>query len=400
MKYSIDRNKILKLLYILMLLSVIIDTTGEVLHFKIFFFSFLFIGIRDIKIKRLTPLFIFILIYTISFTYAIVSNKNLDFTEAFRMLYASLALLLLCFVENKEFENIYYFSKFCIYISIISIVILVLVIFSPILRTAITGFVKRHNDFIWIILGRELVGHKIYGVFYPSALLCTVPLALYSSLYFYTKKRKFLLYSLLLFTCLFQSCTRANMLSGLVIILFSFYAYLFYNKKEVSFAGIVVSVAMLCVIVLFIFFITDTGEKSLQTKQLHFVSYMELFDTNPIEFLLIGNGPRSIMYSYGSHKFLSHTELSYLDLIKDFGLIQTVVYMLVVFYPVFLLFKTVYMPKFIKYTLIISYLLFLFIEGTNPYLFSLSHFFMMGFIYSLSNENCFRKFLIREGCSI
>ena len=86
--------------------------------------------------------------------------------------------------------------------------------------------------------------------------------------------------------------------------------------------------------------------------------------------LIFGEGPGATFDSLGVRgRFAVQSELTYLDLIRWFGIPFTVIIMLVYLYPVRLIYSK---RRNLEYSsvLILAYLLYLVIAGTNPLLIS------------------------------
>ena len=118
---------------------------------------------------------------------------------------------------------------------------------------------------------------------------------------------------------------------------------------------------------------------------------MNMFGENPLKFLLIGNGPVSYMYTSARNEWVTLTELTYLELIKNFGLIQSVLIIGILLLPVFFICKNESYERIQKFSLSLSYVAYLFICGTNPLLISSTGFTALAVAFSFGNGTAFKN---------
>lgn len=385
-------NKLLIFFNVLLLFSIIIDPTGVISRYKLFFLPIIFLLIPILNYNMIKRICLLLAIFFISYAYSMLSNNVIDFNSAIKILLAIIGLLYIGAININILKSYKIFYVLTILMSIVVIVLYCLAYTSHSFYVALAQFSKTHNDCFWVVPGRSFIGIKINAVFWPSAILCLLSLAISGYFFFTTKKGRYFLIIILLFLCLFFSGTRANILSSIMLIIGIYVFYLFKNKK-VNQIGMILSIAFFFFTLIIYLLLNDKGEVSLQTKSLHVLSYNELFSEKPFNFLMFGNGPRFLFYTKGSQSFKSLTELSYLDLIKDFGLIQTCIIIGVFLFPLIKLYNNNYYDLFFKRAIILSYLAYLFIAGTNPYLFSLPGMYFYIFISGISmSKNFFNQF--------
>lgn len=178
---------------------------------------------------------------------------------------------------------------------------------------------------------------------------------------------------------LILSGTRANMIGAISLFLYTLYIHLEKRKKKyMLFLMLVVGIILLPKIIEILlnsFFSAD--EKSMNIKTGHLKSYIDLFLENPSIFLF-GSGTGALFYSVGSNALRSITELTYFESIRVFGIILCI--------PLgcFLLLPLVKLTGLLR----MSYLMYLFIMGTNPLLYSSTGMTAIVFIYAnLKNRN-------------
>ncbi len=116
-------------------------------------------------------------------------------------------------------------------------------------------------------------------------------------------------------------------------------------------------------------------------------SEWELFLTNPIRTFFIGFGPGSMFYTKGWRRYTSQTELSYMELIRNFGFVGALGILCVFAYPFFLLFKNKSYNLMLKISLAWGYLAYLFIAGTNPFLNCATGYLTVSIFYYIANND-------------
>ena len=121
----------------------------------------------------------------------------------------------------------------------------------------------------------------------------------------------------------------------------------------------------------------------------------DLFSRNPVKFFFTGFGPGAYMYSEGFQEVISLTELSYLELIKNFGLLMTTWLVMMFGIPLLKNVTNVKNSKLGRFSLGLSYLAYLFIAGTNPLLTTSTGLIVFVIALYLSNKNIENEFFER-----
>lgn len=208
---------------------------------------------------------------------------------------------------------------------------------------------------------------KIPSIF--SRNILTIIFLLAFSLF--NKKRKT---ALLSFFILCQSGTAANVLSAFLVVFYYIYSKFlktlmirtrFFLFNILGFLGIVGFKDI-------IFNSKDTGNT---IKYLHMISYFEYWKNNPKKFLF-GNGLGTGIYTKAYNKFVYLTEIFYFEIIRIYGVI---IFCIILYFFIKILLKC--LNKKDEW-LVISYLSYLCICGTNPYLFGVMGTFIICFIFS------------------
>jgi hypothetical protein len=129
--------------------------------------------------------------------------------------------------------------------------------------------------------------------------------------------------------------------------------------------------------------IFDLSEEANAIKYAHVLSYIDLFAAHPLV-LLIGQGLGGGFYSGGFGEITYMTELSYLELIRFFGVPLFCIIVWLSFYPLFFYLRNrahiAHKDKFIY----LSYGLYLFCIGTNPLLISSTGMIVLVVVYSVT----------------
>lgn len=235
--------------------------------------------------------------------------------------------------------------------------------FLPALFEILYGFsVEKHNAII--TTSRDMLGVGV-GMFYYK----TSPLVLFSFSYYFSRaifpgpRRLAALLAVIVFgaTLLFSGA-RANFLCAVfvasILLMFAFarragwaIAFLFILAGTTAFAmTVVVKLA-------------NPAEASNTIKLLHVQSYEREFTDHPSS-LLWGEGADTSFYSEGFRDWATDTELSYLELVRVYGVPITLAFLVCLALPLKSLFRTR------RYDLLLAYIGYLFICGSNPLLIS------------------------------
>lgn len=228
---------------------------------------------------------------------------------------------------------------------------------------------------------RKLGDFTLLMIFYNTSPLLVFPLAYYLDHVFVKQNSKKLILNLIIIISiiltLFLSGTRANLLSLVLIIVFYFSYFIYLKSRRLfiilsGFYGLFAIYGLAKIGgVLF-----NAQELSNTIKFGHFVSYIELFSDN-IGSYIFGQGVGSSFYSSGIHSMTNVTELSYLELIRIWGLPITILFVSILFIPIFHQIKSKKISP-----LFIAYLAYLFIAGTNPLLLSSTGMVVLVYVFS------------------
>lgn len=210
-------------------------------------------------------------------------------------------------------------------VALLTIAMLAVSLFSPVLFAALYAFTLDKGNAL-IDPSRDLLGPGIGMFYYKSSCLMIFPFSYYCSRLFQRGSGWLLplLMCSLFGTALLISGTRANILAVLFV---GGAMVLLWIRRT---GGWVTSLA---VGVLGVFLVAatvipkyaDTQEQGNAVKLGHFRSYEQEFATRP-SVLLWGEGAGTAFYTEGVQGWMTNSELTYLELIRVFGLPMTILF--------------------------------------------------------------------------
>lgn len=387
MLYKKSLYKISSLFCFLTIFSIVVDPSNTILHIKDISFLFLCItSLPYLNFKRAVIFIYFLLIFFLASSFQeLLFNNQIDYSFSVSTIKTFVFLWLLFLASNNSrylFYNYFYYSV--LLLSFVVSMLFLSCLYYPPFEAAL--FVLTTKGFLksTVFMSRRIFfGIEMFQLFYKTSPLAIFTLSFSLYKYLETKRTKYFIHSIFFSLFLLASGTRANIFSLLLIFFLSILVYAFYHNKKIIF--ILLSTF---VIIGFLFatykLLTESGEASLTEKTLHMKSYLYLFSQNPIKYLLIGEGPGSLLYSLGNHRLQPQTELCYFDLIRNYGLILTCGIILIYLYSLFLV-KTKLKGAF-GATLSFGYIAFLFICGTNPFLVSSTGFIVLILMFYIADN--------------
>lgn len=240
------------------------------------------------------------------------------------------------------------------------------------------GLYDLYDNYLLMYLHRTsnaMVGKSIVYTVYYIIFIKTSPLLLIPLLY-YLNNRRYLM-AIVILSALVLSGTRANIFMG-ILATFGFFLLCYENR----YVKVIIIIGIIFIGFYWSSEIYNTLVSIFQRKAYsdairlgHYLSIREIL-SNPVN-LIWGMGYGVPFYSVGINAMTSHTELSYLEIIRTSGLLGSVP---LLFFYVFPLYK-MYNIKDKKYK-IIAYVCYLTIAATNPLLLSTTAFLMYIYIYS------------------
>lgn len=206
---------------------------------------------------------------------------------------------------------------------------------------------------------RNFLGYTINGLYFKAGSL--IIFSFIYNLYQYQGRLK-TIYSVILFLSLMVAGSRTPMLVQLMILLVYLYdrniigKFLTRVSALVMFGGLIMVTYLLA---------TQENEDSNEVKYENYESYID--DMSEKGHLIWGAGVGSEFYAKGRGYKLSYSELSYLDILRMYG-IPVGLYLIYLFFAPYLgLWKYQNRSIFLK-RFCLGYVLFLILSGTNPLL--------------------------------
>jgi len=369
---------------------LIVDPGDLIFHLKVPLFIAILLIWAALKCKNLVRIdrdilaisLGFILIPLLGIISAVIQDNLSDQVAAVGFFKSFIIITLLVVIIDMKIALDKYLIRFCILIPLIIIPIYICISIDP--NSILTVYHYLNAKDVAKFSSRDFYGYKVIMLYYRTSPLLVFPLAYYCNAFFNGNKRvfNFVMAGLFLFT-LILSGTRANMLSGVVVVTYLLFNHLMMkrNKTPLVIAFTVVGIAIL------VFFQTLSFEKADQSSAIksgHFDSYILLFIDHP-QYLIWGEGLGSTFYTSGNRTFVSQTELTYLDVVRWFGIPLALAMFFLLLYPVIYLSlnKKVGDSKY----LIAAYFGYLFIAGTNPLLMSSTGMLAIITMYSLLKDH-------------
>ena len=368
------------ILFFILLLVVMVDPSNSILHLK----NPAFILLVTYNIVFLKPDFTFF--PSILLTYAAVvcgllSSQILgvpldtDFTIGTLKGFSMLFLLLWV-----RYYNVLKLAKISAFIfALLAVIVFIAAASNDAIKSVLWTFQEAH-DGCYKLSSRYFLGIKVFGISFNSSISTAIPL--FACAYNLLRERKQWLVNLLevgMITMLFfVSGSRSTMLLPFIIISLAFYL----RFKDSKYVKLMMYPALCFIAIAFVMLVyklaNDKNETSNVIKYAHLYSYGKLFHYFP-EYFFIGQGAGSNFFSMGFRAMVPITEWTYLEILRICGAFSVgIFYMLL--YPIFALKKFLKNEQVLGFVL--SYIVFLFVAGTNPMLIGSSGMCVMIIVYS------------------
>ena len=385
-KYSLFLNLFLSLLFV----DVMIDPTNLIFHVKYVLFGLVVViwGAASPAKKRLFhPYFWYILLFVAFFMpfYELsvgLLNSIVHNVPVKKMVYFNsfffFAIVLVTVSERKNLTALFNYASLTIVAMTLGLYLIL------IFNIRLFGDLYRY-----FVIDKQVVVYALrnYGkvtmlmIFYKTSPLLVFPLSWYLYHLLIEKKRKMwwlhLLLLLLTALTLYFSGTRANLIS--LVFIFVFYAgYFLFKKSKIWFIW-AVALGLLVVLFLLPSVVTtflNKQEVSNAIKFSYLSSYADYFDHHWVS-LLFGQGVGGMFYAAGLHRFVGVSELTYIELIRIWGIPITLLFVAVLFFPLYAEIKTRKITPIFA-----AYLAYLFISGTNPLLLSSTGMLVLVYVFT------------------
>ena len=385
-KYSVFLNISMVLLFV----DVMVDPTNLILHVKYVLFGLLLLiwGLGYFPKKLILPKYIWFILIFISFFMpfyelsiglirSVIQSGPVGGLVYFNSFFF-FAIILVTISEKMNLTVIFNYSSLTIVFITLGLYLVL------IFKTSLFGEMYRYfvmDKHVVIYALRDYGKITLLMIFYKTSPLLVFPLSWYLYRILIEKQKKGLALNILLLMLtaltLFFSGTRANLISLVLIIVF-YLSYALYKKSGEWFI-LIMGLGILAVLFLtptLMDLLLNKQEASNAVKFSYLTSYSNYFDHHLVS-LLFGQGIGGVFYASGLHRFIDVSELTYIELIRVWGIPVSLVFISVLFTPLFIEIKT----KKITH-LFIAYFAYLFIAGTNPLLLSSTGMLVLVYVFT------------------
>lgn len=352
---------------------VLLDPGDDVLFIKLSLLILLSLWIVRIvsgltsigSLRVCTYVLLFALILPALASFVALMGDTLPIGEPlkFRMIKEFSMLLIIPVIVSERIDLIMPIVRWSILIAVLTLLLVVLSLAAPPIFLVAQGFAVESG--VALIRDRAELGLGIGSFYYKTASVLVFPIA-YHFRNLLNGERKLISVALLLIFIAAVLCTDSR---ALVIAVF-LVAALFVTQKLRNTFGWTPALFVFFVILALpagyfaTFFHSD--EISNAAKLGHIRSYAMLFNDHPT-YLLWGQGADTEFYTEGFEDKTTLTELTYLDLVRWFGIPVAVLIMGATIYPIFALAR--HKDPSCSY-LIVPYLAYLWEAASNPLLVS------------------------------
>lgn len=348
----------------LFLMNCIIDPANSLFHTKqITFFFALFANYKNLRFNNF-PVFNFIIFYlAFFFSTALMMIRNINFDSGFVNMYSTTFLLLLIFfIDNEKIKVDTGFNLSCFIIATLTIVLSLIIIKIPASAILVIENEKLKKIFMFAEHKRFLYWW-ISGVFHRASPLLIIQLGIIFRKFLSGHKKRNLFFTVYYLLAMFFTGTRANIFAALLVVGLIYIYNLYFVRRKVYITVFLCLIFMLFAGIM-LFLLLTVKNSSSDMKDAHMISYNILFSEHP-SYILFGQGPGAYFYDVGWKNFCTNTEMSYMELLRMFGIFFTVMIISLYCYPFIYFIKRQNLENF---CISISYLAYLFIAGTNPLL--------------------------------
>ena len=379
---------------VLLIFSIIFDPTNLFKIKDVSFILFVLFSLPKANYKRILIPMLFLLVFINSSLIGLFFQIPTDYSNWKNIIKSYIFLIYLFWMDN-DLSEIKYFYLATRIMSWITIFLFVTMFYFSKYEVLFYSFIHYTLKDSIMIARRTFYGISTMMIYFRTSSLLSISLAISLSLYFTKNKKSYLIDSICFVTALIFSGTRANMMTGILVFVAVNLYYIFYYKKQMFiFASIFTLFSFFTLIVIYL--LLTVQEESTAVKGGHLMSYIDLFEERPVLYFFIGTGPGSLFYSAGFNSIVPMTELTYFDMIKNYGLIQTTILFLIFCSPMLGIYNNSKLNKITKFSLIFGWIGYLFIAGTNPLLISSTGFIAFAIInyittHSLTNELCEKR---------
>ena len=359
--------RIVDILYFLFLVTLSLDPTGfhsrlkDLLFVVLVIYGFIYCLKRRqylAGINRVTLLaFLLVPLWAMFIAYITNSLTNTPYamSQMRSMLYVTIFFFVVTMRLNVLLKVVWING---IIMAAVTLVLFFLSQLGGVFLAVIYDYCNASGNFT-MAYNRNFLGYNINGLYFTAGSL--IIFSFVYTLYQYHGRLK-LIWSTVLFISLMVAGSRTPMLVQLLILL----VYLYDKNIMGKFLTRVSALALLGMLVMVTYLLaTQEKEASNEVKYDNFESYVE--NMGDKGHLVWGAGLGSEFYAKGRGVKLSYSELSYMDILRIYGLPVGIGFIFLFFAPCFWLWKYFPRSQFLK-RYCLGYALFLILSGTNPLL--------------------------------
>lgn len=293
----------------------------------------------------------------------------------FQMIKEFAVLLLIPVLSSERIDLSTRIVGWSFAIAIITFLLVALSLVAPLAFSVARDFAVENDNAL--ISSRSLLGLGFGGVYYKTVGVLIFPIAFYLKNFFDRPKKALSAF----LTCMFIfALVCSDNRAATVGLLFLIEAVVF-RKIKAKFGLVVAFCALIVMIALPAGYLAGffrPSESSNEVKLGHIRSYASEFEQHPT-YLLWGQGADTQFYSQGFETKTTLTELTYLDMIRWFGIPVAFLLLIPVFYPVFELMRRADSVSYLA----IPYFAYLCEAATDPLLICSTGLMIVGAMWGL-----------------
>lgn len=391
---AIKMNTIVNVLSALFVFSLMVDPGDVILRLKLPLFALLLVACvvayPRIDLKLLRTDFIFYSILILSTLAGLFAAYKTDYSMTVQLYKTFIMIWLLPWCRHLRLLE-YLLLPGCV-IGLVVVAIYIAVSVVPGTEIAVSSFFTNVFPGTIFLSRRTFLGINIIAVYYTSipVLLLFIPVMQKTIFVLRNASFGYKAAFVLILIALVMGGTRALIGSALGIVFSLWVIGIGKKKGGKPFALLIGFIVLAAGVALLYLLLNDKGEQSLETKSVLAQAFYRHIDDHPGT-LVWGNGVGAVFDSLGVRgDDATLSELSYFELIRWFGIPLTLVFMVIYIYPVFLIYKK---RNRLLYGngIIIGYVFYLLLAGTNPYLIGSNGLLALLIMYSYANNPLYER---------
>lgn len=248
----------------------------------------------------------------------------------FQMMKEFTVLLLIPVLSSERIDLSRHIIAWSFGVAIITFLLVLLSLVAPLAFSIARDFAVENDNAL--ISSRSLLGLGFGGVYYKTVGVLIFPIAFYLKNFLDRPKKALSFF----FTCMFIFALVCSDNRAATVGLFFLIEAVIFRKIRAKF-GLVAALSVLIIMIalpaVYLAGFFRPGESSNEVKLGHIRSYASEFEQHPT-YLLWGQGADTQFYSQGFESKTALTELTYLDMIRWFGIPVAFLLLISAFYPV------------------------------------------------------------------